>query len=137
MKKILILLVSFLILSSCSSEVETQETTIELVPVVSVEMPDNFITGEENQIIVRYNRPTNCHGFDGFYYEKDGNTRTVAVQNYFYNNGNCQNLTNDLKEEIMKFYPPNTGSFTFKFWQGKDSNGNDIYLEIVREAILL
>lgn len=139
MKKIFVLLVSILLISlitSCSTDYEEQNITKELVPIVSVEVPDEFYAGDENQIIIRYNKPTTCHGFDGFFYEKDGNTRKVAVQNFVNNNGNCQNLTNELKEEVLKFYPPETGIYTFKFWQGKDSNGNDIYLEIQREAII-
>lgn len=136
MKKILSLLSLFLVLISCSTESDGPKIHYELIPIQNVTMPDIFYIGEQNEILIEYKKPTTCHGFDGFYYEKNDMIRTVAVQNYVVEQDNCQNLTNEVKEETLKFNPNTIGTYTFKFWQGKDSNGNDIFLEIQREAVL-
>lgn len=100
-----------------------------LLPIASVEIPTEFELGETYNIVVRYNRPSTCHAFDGFYYEKDLNIRTIAVQNIVFNQNNCEPLTDVIVEQNLEFHVTNNGSYIFKFWQGKDSNGQDIFLE--------
>ena len=134
MKKIVALIGLFLLVISCSTDVEEQKISYELVPVQNVTLPDTIAIGEENNINIEYFKPTTCHGFDGFLYEKDEFVRTIAVQNYVYQNAGCQPLTNEVKIETLKFQPTVLGTYTFKFWQGKDTAGNDIFLELERPS---
>lgn len=136
MRKILTLIGIILLTISCSTD--TNEPTIhyELVPIQNIVIGDDLYLGEDNIITVQYARPTTCHGFNGFLYEKDEFTRTVAVQNYVVETEGCQTLTNEVKEETFNFQPTTTGTYTFKFWQGKDANGNNIFLEIQRDVIV-
>ena len=108
----------------------------ELLPVDSVIMPAEFHVNTENLIVIKFLRPTSCHAFDSFYYVKDGFTRTVAVQSYVVEeNGGCTTLTNQIAEQTLRFQPTETGTYTFKFWKGKDSNGANIFEEITIDVI--
>ncbi len=136
MKKIAALIGIFLLTISCSTESDEPNVTYELVPIQNVIIGDELYFGDENIITIQYNRPTTCHGFNGFLYEKDENTRTIAVQNYVVETNSCQTVANDAKEEDLVFQPTSTGTYTFKFWQGKDANGDDVFLEIQREVVI-
>lgn len=136
MKKIIALFCVFLMFSSCALDEDNRSIHFELLPVDSVIMPAEFHANTENNIIIKFLRPTSCHGFDSFYYEKDGFTRTVAIQSFVLeeNNG-CTPLTNNILEQTLRFTPIETGTYTFKFWKGKDSNGDNIFEEIVIDVI--
>lgn len=134
MKKIVIIISAFLLLISCSTDTNETNVSYELVPIQNVTLPDTIAVGEENNIVVEYFKPSTCHGFDGFLYEKSGLVRTIAVQNYIYQNNDCQPLTSEVKLETLKFQPVTLGTYTFKFWQGKDTSGNDVFLEFERPS---
>ena len=136
MKKILALVGIFITTISCSTDVDEPNVSYDLQPIQNVTLPDTISLGDINNIVIEYLKPTTCHGFDGFLYEKNGLTRTIAVQNYFYQNNTCQPLTNEVKTETLEFQPTDTGTYTFKFWQGKDLAGNDMFLEIERPSKL-
>jgi hypothetical protein len=87
--------------------------------------------GEIYPITVRYNRPTTCHYFNGLYYDKHLNVRTIAVSSKVEQRNNCQNLSavDAAAEYTFNFEVTSNGSYHFKFWQGKDDQANDIFLE--------
>ena len=95
-------------------------------------LPDEFQFGETYAIGYTYLRPSTCHAFKDLYYFPEGNTRTVAVINYvFSGNTNCEPLTGEegRVERTFDFYvKQETGSYIFKFWQGEDDQGEDLYL---------
>jgi hypothetical protein len=131
MKKILFLglMVSLLFASSCSVDDTTAEFYFELIPVESVEMPVEFIFGATHTITVTYKRPTSCHTFSSFeYVQRPDNVRNVAVVNFVTSGNNCQTLEEDFRTESFSFSALNSEPYTFNFWQGKDANGEDMYL---------
>ncbi len=129
MKKIVLLLSVLFLFNSCSMDDESDKFHYALLPIESVDIPAEFTLGETYDITIRYFRPSTCHAFDGFYYEKNLNTRTIAVQNVIFEQNNCVNLSETLVEQNLEFYVTNNGSYIFKFWQGKDATGEDIFLE--------
>lgn len=130
MKKILFLLSLIGLLQSCSLDKEDAvKFRYELVPVESVDVPASFVYGESYTITVRYARPTSCYAFDGFYYEKSENIRTIAVQNVVYQQDNCQTLNASIIEKTLLFNVLSNETYKFKFWKGKDANGQDLFLE--------
>lgn len=132
MKKFLLLLIVPLFHLSCSNDSESEDVTLELLPVSEVEIPGNINAGKDNMIKVRYVRPTDCYSFNKFYFEMSNTTRTIAVETKVAkNNGNstCRPITNNsLSTEVLKFHPETTGNYKLKFWKGKDTNGNDMFL---------
>ena len=136
MKKIAALIGIFLLVISCSPDNDEPNVNYELVPIQNVIIGDELYFGDENIITIQYLRPSTCHGFDGFIYEKDGFTRTIGVQNYVVENAACQVATGEVIEKDFVFQPTATGMYTFKFWQGKDASGNNIFLELQREVVI-
>lgn len=130
MKKIISLLVLFFIFSACSTDTEPNYS-LKLMPIESVDIPTEFTLGQTYPITVHYTRPTTCHYFNNLYYDKDLNVRTIAVECAIKQANNCQDLTGDdaLGDYTFNFYVTSNGSYIFKFYQGKDENGENIFLE--------
>ena len=136
MKKIAALIGIFLLAISCSTDDNEPNVNYELVPIQNITIGDELYFGEENIITIQYLKPSTCHGFNGFVYEKDGFTRTIGVQNYVVERADCQAVTGEVIEKNFVFQPTAIGTYTFKFWQGKDANGENIFLELQREVII-
>ncbi len=114
-------------LSSESTGVDTQE----LLPIENVTLPEAFELGETYEIAVTYLRPTTCHAFNDIYYLKQGNERTVAIVSTVFNsNGNCEVLNDTVLGATFDFEAEEPGSYIFKFWKGKDAEGQDTYLTV-------
>lgn len=129
-KKIALLLILTVSVSSCFPEDDGPNYHLELLKIESVNMPDTLILGQTHELKMLYNKPSNCHTFNGFYFEKNLNIRTIAVQSIATEKSDCITLNDELEEATLNFYVTNNGSYIFKFWKGKDTNGEDIFLEI-------
>jgi hypothetical protein len=129
-KKIISLLALFFILNSCSPGEDTQYS-FKLMPIESVDIPAEFTLGETYPITVHYTVPTSCYYFSSLYYDKDLNIRTIAIENAIAQRNNCQDLSaaDGAKTYTFNFYVTSNGSYIFKFYQGKDDQGNNIFLE--------
>ena len=55
-------------------------------------------------------------------------TRIVAVESIVFMNNGCEPLIENVSKQNLKFRPEQVGEYTFKFWQGKDEQGTDIFL---------
>jgi hypothetical protein len=130
MIKKLICLGFILALVACSSGSTDDSKTgvsFEILPIESAIVPSSFSLNQTYQIRVLYYRPSNCHAFSEFYFEKQGSERVVAIINSVIDNINCEALDNDLIEVLFNFVAEDSGTYLFKFWQGFDQNGNDQY----------
>lgn len=128
MKKLCFLCVMVLSLVSCSIDNDnSNDFYYEILPVESVDIPTEFVLGETYEITVGYYRPSGCYIFSDFYYASELNQRTVAIINAVYPNQNCQTFENELVEVSFNFMVNNNGTYVFRFWQGQDDNGNDLY----------
>lgn len=133
MKKLFTLICIFLLSYACSPESDETKIHYELLPVESYEMPNVFTSNTDNNIQIKFLRPTSCHGFDGFVYEKNENTRTVAIQSYVLEQSNCSPTAQSVIQ-TLKFHPTASGIYLFKFWKGKDANGVDVFKEVTIEV---
>lgn len=130
MKKLIALILALFLFASCSINDDDPNYSFEILPIESVDIPDEFVLGETYPITVSYFRPSTCHAFKEFYYLKENNERTVAAINYVFENNGCETLTGELIEATFNFIVTSNGSYIFKFWQGEDNNGEDQYLAI-------
>lgn len=126
MKKIIFLCVMMLSLASCSID-DSNEFYNEILPIESVDIPEEFVLGETYPITVTYKRPAGCYVFYDFYYARELNQRTVAVINGVYPNQDCGLSEASEVEATFNFKVTSNGTYIFKFWQGKDDTGTDLY----------
>ncbi len=131
MKKILALLFCIIFLSACTSDSELKDVSFELLPVQDVELPSTFKAGQQTVIYLKYKRPTNCYSFNGIYYEKNGNTITMAVDALRQHLSNCESVNENPFEVSYPLFIKTSGIHVLRFWQGKNSQGIDQFL--VRE----
>ncbi len=134
MKRIKIIVSLFLItLFGCTDDDDNQGFFYELVTIEQASLPDQFVRGQTYAIDVSYFRPSDCHSFVGFDYNRLGNERTVAVVNLVVDEAgrDCTDLEQtDLVDASFNFIVGFETSYIFRFWQGRDDNGTNQFLII-------
>jgi hypothetical protein len=131
MKKLFLAFFAFVLFSSCSlDEHNGPKFHYEILKVDSYVVPASFTLGESAPITVRYLKPTECHFFDGFYYEKDLNKRTIAVQTRVMQEETCLPLINEVVVKSFNFLPTSNGTYIFRFYKGVDANNIDVFEEV-------
>ncbi len=86
--------------------------------------------GNTYEIKLKYTRPTACHFYQGIYYDKNLNVRTIGIQVATKRDQNCTQTVPAQSETSFNFYVTNTGSYIFKFYKGEDAAGKDIFEEV-------
>jgi hypothetical protein len=129
MKRLIGIVTLVFLFVSCSLESDSKYT-FELLKVESVEIPTEMTLGETYEFKMYYRLPSTCHTYNAIYYQKHLNIRTVAVESAVREQNDCQELTeNNLYECSFPFQATSNGSYVFKFWQGEDGQGNDVFIE--------
>lgn len=136
MRKSLVLFavsVAGLITAACSVDNAPEVNFhLEYLPADSVSVPAFLQRGRTYPITMYYHRPSNCYYLNGFYYEKDGNSRKVAIENMVLNSDNCQpvdSFTADVATFNFEVPFDQYGSYVFKFYKGQEYNV-DTYMEV-------
>ena len=128
MKKLVFLCLFAISLVSCTvTDDSNPDFYYEVLPVESVYIPDVFVLGHTYTVYVTYLKPANCYVFNDFFYVSDQNQRTIAVINTVYPNDGCEVYENFEEEVSFNININNNGTYIFRFWQGEDDNGNDLY----------
>ncbi|WP_413999763.1 hypothetical protein ACMDB5_04185 [Flavobacterium sp. W1B] len=136
MKKIALLLVLITSLVGCSLDSGDRETyTYSVLPVESYTLPEAFKLGETYEIKLKYQKPSACHIFQGIYYSKDLNTRTIGVQTAVKDKQICGTEIPPLSETSFNFTVTATGSYIFKFYKGKDAEDKDLFEEVEIQVV--
>jgi hypothetical protein len=130
MKKIVLFLIVITSFLSCSLDDDNPTYTYEVLPVDSYVVPASFTLGQTYEIKMKYQKPSSCHIYQGIYYDKNLNTRTIAIQTAVQNNQVCTQQIPPLSEVSFNFMVNNTGSYIFKFYKGEDAGGKDIFEEV-------
>lgn len=134
MKKIFFVLLSAVLAVSCLPGDNDGYPAFAYGPVQEVEAPTAFKVDSTSEFTVHYSRPNTCHVFNGFYYLKEGFTRTVAIEYAYLDRNDCTVEANPVYEVPLRFRPQNAGTYLFKFWTGEDQEGVDQFIEI--EAVV-
>lgn len=129
MRKIILIIPFYFLLSSCELNSGQPELTLETLPVSEVNMPTAYAKDSITEIPVKYIRPTSCHFFNSFYYAKNNFDRTVAIYSARATQASCQTDNVTIIEVPLRFKPTEIGTYHFKFWSGEDVGGLDQFIE--------
>jgi len=118
---------------SCSvDDSVNQDFSLEILPIEDVTIPNEMNFGEVYTINYTYFKPSSCYFFHDLYYIAENNIRTIAVINKVLKSSKniiCEPLINVLEEGSFNFVVNQIeGTYVFRFWQGEDENGDDVYL---------
>ena len=128
MKRLLLFTLVASLILGCSKD-DGDSLNQELVPTIAVNIPDSLKTGQSYVFDVLYRKTTNCHYFSGFDVSKNVNTIVVGVvNNYSSVINNCSTNGNLQETAKLNFVVEREDFYIFKFWQGKSSVGEDIFL---------
>ncbi|MBO6879972.1 MULTISPECIES: hypothetical protein [Winogradskyella] len=138
MKKFVILVAIFITtITSCSIESDDSETFfLEVLPVESIDVPEQFIFGEVYEISMTYNQPTSCYDFSDFIYEINGQERTIAIVNTVFVSERAACVTGP--EEVtasFNFEVTSNETYYFKFFQGENEEGEEMF-EVVEIPVV-
>lgn len=131
MKKLALLLTGILIFSSClNSDNNLPNYTFDFLAIDEYDVPDNFTFGETDTVAVKYTLPNSCYSFDNIYYEIQDTTRIVAINSYLRLDEDCSEVA---VQEEFKFVinVSQQEDYVFKFYKGKDTNGENTFEEVV------
>ena len=136
MKKIALLLVLMTTLVGCSLDNGNNDTyTYSVLPVESYTIPETFELGKTYTIKLTYQKPTSCHIYQGIYYAKDLNTRTIGVQAAVLDKQVCGTEVPPVSETSFEFQVTATGTYIFKFYKGKDADGKDLFEDVEIQVV--
>jgi hypothetical protein len=136
MKRIILLLVTVTTFLSCSINDDYKDNyQYEVLAIESYTLPESFQLGKTYEIKLKYQKPTACHLYQGIYYAKDLNTRTIAIQAAVKTNETCTTEVPAESEVSFNFSVTNTGSYIFKFYKGKDIDGKDLFEEVEIQVV--
>lgn len=130
MKKYALLMLSLIGFYACSVDDGNPNFYLELLPIKNATFPVEFVRDSTYEIPIRYNRPTSCYVYEGLYYYKESNVRTIAIQTSVLEQSNCTTAVQNPVEAILRFKPTTEDSYIFKLWKGKDPSGANMYQEI-------
>lgn len=130
MKKIALFLLTLVAFAfgSCSVD-DGRKASLEVLPVESYELPQMFTYGQTYDIKITFKKPTDCYAFEGFYYDKQGSSRTIGVAAVVYDRNDCE-VDETLYTESFQFTCSYHDPYTFKFYKGEDASGNSIFEEV-------
>jgi hypothetical protein len=136
MKNLILLFALITTIVGCSIDNNTSDSiTYEVLAIQSYELPDTLTLGETYEIKLNYQKPTACHLFQGIYYDKKLNTRTIAIQTTVNDNQLCTAEVPPLSQVSFNFYVTNTGSYIFKFYKGKDIDNNNLFEDVEIQVV--
>jgi len=115
--------------SSCSDD-DDHDFRIEHVNVISAELPDEFNYGSIYEMKLSIELPNSCYFFyDQFNYVYEGTSRLIYPIAHVDEKDACNSVISETVFSIplhVKQYEP----YVFKFYQGKDADGKEMFLTI-------
>ena len=126
-----ILAITFLtVLNSCSLDDDGVNFHYEALQITSVDVPEEFNLGQIYTIKVNMLRPDDCTLIEGFDVTKsDITVRNVVAIGAILDKPDCQPLDQEVQDTFL-FEVLYDEPYLFRFYTGKDANGEAQYLEV-------
>lgn len=125
MKKLALFILT-LVITSCSLDEPNYQ--YKLLTIKESTVPQSFKFGEIDTVKVTYELPNSCHEFHSLYYQYKDTTRIVAIRVIEFSDEICTQAIIE-KELKIPITVSQSEDYVFKFWKGKDNNGEDIFEE--------
>lgn len=131
MKKIILLFICLALFYACLNSGDKQvRYNYELLPIDEFTTPDSFTLGQKDTIKLKYTLKNGCYNFDGIYYEYLDTTRIIAARATVFLDQVCTESI--IQNEYNLIVNANQEEdYVFKFYKGKDNNGENIFEEVV------
>lgn len=132
-KKYTLMVVLFsLILGGCSLEEDEANFYFTSLPIESAELPESFNLNETYRINVTYSLPDGCTQYEGFDVTKEDTTvrNVVAIGVAMTDLVSCTQMVTQ-EEASFNFIVKYDQPYTFRFYQGENSEGEPEFLELV------
>jgi len=131
MKRILYLITILIIFTNCSLDDDSIQRHFEVLPIESINLPQEFTLNETYTFEFTFIRPTNCYGYNNIINVAENENRTLAVNAIVFENNDCTPTTIDnISTQEFEFKVIYDQVYKFHIWKGKDAQGNDIYDDI-------
>ncbi|WP_412985020.1 hypothetical protein [Pontimicrobium sp. IMCC45349] len=128
--KYLIVVMLALTITSCSDDDDGHAFYLEYAKVLNANVPEQFQYGHTYQINMTVELPNSCYFFyNQFDYFYDGNSRLVYPIAHVDIEDTCEPIITE-DELIISVRALQSEPYLFKFYQGKDENGEDLFLTI-------
>lgn len=130
--KIILFAFPVVVLSSCNDDNDDygEIQSVDKIAIDSIKIVNDTMDVYSVQSVRTYSQyGSGCDVFYGYDYVHDNMNRIVTAY-HAQLSGNCTQAIYTGANQF-NFQPQQTGNYTFKFWKGKDSGGNDIWLEKV------
>ncbi len=128
MKKFYVFFILFLIFSSCNSDDDNDYSRYELFydEITKATVPATMQVGDTYEITFYTELETLCENLVDFSYQRIGNERFItAISANIISNSCAESVRTD--SLTFRFTPTQETTYTFKFWQGQDVDGKDLY----------
>ena len=130
MKTLGLLLLCAFVIVGCSTD-DDEQFDFETATIRDVVLPDTLVQGQTYNFDITYNRPTTCHFFAGFDFNKNINERTVAVITAKESRRtDCEIDTTITSVMPLRFFVERDDFYTFRFYQGQDASDNPLFLTV-------
>lgn len=116
---------------SCLDDEPVMNVTYQYRPVDSIQIDSIYPARQVTEIKTFFTTTNGCQQFFNYDYTAIGNERTVSIITSEIEDVSCTDVTK-VQSFVLKFSPEFPGTYTFRFWNGKDENGQDTF--IIREV---
>ena len=133
MKRLIPLLLVFFLVLGCNDDDDDYNEHayhLEYIGATSADVPDSFIYGNTYRINITIELPTSCYYFYNQYdYFYEGTSRIIYPITHIDDGVTCtpgiRETTFSIPVQVLQSEP-----YIFKFYQGEDADGQDIFLTI-------
>jgi len=112
---------------SCLDDEPTVEVVYKYKAVDSVQIGEIHPSRQVTEIRTYFTRTNSCENFFNYEYHILGNERSVSAIFSEFEDASCEEIS-EPSYSVLQFKPENSGIYTFRFWNGLDENGQDVFI---------
>lgn len=123
--------------SDTANDVVGETSILANVPITNLTVPNNFVLGETYTLDFSYILPSACYYYESLDYSVVNSTEIIlAVEVYVDLVSNCDQVETE-GENSFVITIQEVQDYTFKLWKGTNSDGDDVFEEIIVPVSIL